>query len=269
MLANEIIQLSRIPETNFRSIIQQALNHTLWYYLVFFDEQDDLEEQLSFLLRESLAKLLFRFFCLQNDLPIEFKPQNEDRYLSFQFQDTSWELINLSVDGPPLKKAAETTALPAMIPSQKIDSSEKDEFGNKIIRWASPANKRVLFTYLHNNSAEENFLKLKLPIGLKQLYQDFFKLKSKGKKIRESDFWKKIKPLGTPEVLLHHKPEFYITAWAGPDHWKFFYSSNAKTFPNITPPAIENKTVLVHRLPAFSRLFPQLDDTINFAEFLN
>lgn len=269
MLTNEIIQLSRIPETNFRTLIQQSLNHALWEYMHFFDEQDDIEKQLSCLLKESLAKLLFRFFCLQNDLPIEFKSQNGDRYLSFEMHDESWELINITVKGPPLKKASETTSLPAMIPSQKFDCSEKDEFGNKIIRWATPVDKRVLFTYLFNNSDDECFLELVLPTGMKQLYQGFFERKSRGKKIRESDFWKKLKPLGPPQFLLHHRPDFYITAWAGPEHWKFFYPTNPSAFPNIISVTPENKTVLVHRLPAFSRLFSQLEIALHFANFLN
>lgn len=269
MLTHEIIQLSRIPETNFRSLIQQALNHSLWHYLLYFDEKDDVEEQFSCLLKESLAKLLFRFFCLQNNLPIEFKSQNGDRFLSFQIGDYNWELINLTVNGPPLKMPSETATLPAIIPSQKFDCTEKDDFGNKIIRWASPSEKRVLFTYLHNNSESECFLELNLPEGLQELYQDFFDRKNKGKKLRESDFWKKIKPLGTPEFTIRHIPEFYITGWAGPEHWKFFYPSDSNAFPNIKPFSKKNKTILVHRLPAFSRLFSQLNEELHFAKFLN
>ena len=30
-----------------------------------------------------------------------------------------------------------------------------------------------------------------------------------------------------------------------------------------------NKAVFIHRLPAFSRLFPQLNDELHFAKFLN
>ena len=104
---------------------------------------------------------------------------------------------------------------------------------------------------------------------MKQLYIDFFKRKKRGKTIRESDFWKKLKPLGTPEFLIHHKPDFYITAWANSEHWKFFYTLNSTAFPYIKTLSDENKTVMMHRLPAFSRLFPQLNNALHFAKFLN
>ena len=269
MLVNDIIQLSRIPETNFRSLIQQSLNHALWHYVLFFDETDDIEKGLLCLLKESLAKLLFRFFCMQNNLPIEFNVQNGDRFLSFLLKDKNWELITLSVDGLPIKMASETISLPAMIPSQKLDSSEKDEFGNTIIRWTSNVDKQVLFTYLHNNSSDKSFIELSLPVGLEQLYKDFFKLKKRGKSLHESDFWKKLKPIGAPDFLIHHKPDFYITAWAGSKHWKFFYALNSSAFPNIETITSENKTVFVHRLPAFSQLFPHLNEAIHFGKFLN
>lgn len=269
MLAQEIIQLSRVPETNFRSLVQQALNHALWHYVLYFDEDDNIEENLLCLLNDSLAKLLFKFFCIQNELPVEFKSQNGDRFLSFKLNDKNWELVNLSVKGHPIELASEVVSLPAMIPAQKFDCTQKDDFGNTLIQWTTSNDKQVLFTYLHNNSADKCFIQLNLPIGLEQVYQDFFKRKNRGKTVRESDFWKKLKPLGTPDFIINHKPDFYITAWAGSEHWKFFYNSGAKAFPNIQTIASKNKTILVHRLPAFSRLFPQLNDELHFARFLN
>lgn len=270
MLTQEIIQLSRIPETNFRSLVQQALNHALWHYILYFsEEQEDIEGSLLCLVNESLSKLLFRFFCMQNALPIEFESQNGGRFLSFRLNEQPWELINLSVGGPPLKKAAETITLPAMIPAQKFDCSQKDDFGNTLIRWTADEDKQVLFTYLYNNSAEECFLELNLPQELKQVYQDFFKRKRSGKILRESDFWKKLKRHNVPNFTIRHKPDFYITAWAGSEHWKFFYNSGAKPFPNIQTVSSENRTLMMHRLPAFSRLFPQLNEALHFAEFLN
>ncbi|MDA3904647.1 MAG: hypothetical protein PF484_01090 [Bacteroidales bacterium] len=269
MLTHEIIQLSRVPETNFRSLIQQALNHALWQYVLYFNDDEDIKHRVLSLLNESFSKLLFRFFCLQNNIAAEFDLQNGNRYLTFKLNDNNWELINLSIYDSPLEFASETTSLPAMIPAQKFDCSQIDEFGNKIIRWITPPEKQVLFTYLHNNSNKENFLHLSLPNGLGQLYKDLFKRKERGKTLKESDFWKKLKPLGTPDFIINHKPDFYITSWAGPEHWKFFYASNAQNFPKIKTHSPKNKTILLHRLPAFSRLFPQFNETLNFAKFLN
>jgi len=269
MLAQEIIQLSRIPETNFHALIQQALNHALWDYTLYFDDEDPLEKRLLGLLNESLAKLLFRFFCIQNKLPIEFKPQNGDRLLSFILEEKNWELINLSIDKPPIKTSSEVISFPAFIPTQKFDCSKKDDFGNTLIRWSESTKKQVLFTYLLDNSDDECYLNLELPIGLKQVYQDIFKRKKHGKNVRESDFWKKLKPLGIPSFKIKHMPRFYIAAWAGTEHWKFFYNSKANLFPNIQTLSTENKAILIHRLPAFSRLFPQLNETLHFAKFLN
>jgi hypothetical protein len=269
MLSQEIIQLSRIPEENYHSLIQQALNHALWHYILHFDEDDDIEKSLLCLLNESLAELLFRFFCIQNKLPVDFKSQNGDRFLSFTLEDKSWELINLSINGSSIRMSTDAISLPAMIPTQKFDCSQKDDFGNTVIRWTTAVDKRVLFTYLHNNSADKCFLKLNLPEGLDQVYSSFFKIKKKGKTPRENDFWKKIKPLRTPDFVINHKPNFYITAWAGVEHWKFFYNSNTKAFPNIQTVCTENKSLMVHRLPAFSRLFPRLNNTLHFAKFLN
>ena len=264
MLVQEIIHLSRIPKTNLNSLIQQALNHALWDYILYFEEENPLEKSLLCLLNESLAKLLFQFFCIQNKLPIEFKPQNGDRLLSFILDEKNWELINLSIKGHPLKTVSEVISFPALIPTQKFDCSKKDDFGNTLIQWSETAEKQVLFTYLLNNSADECFLSLELPIGLEQVYQDFFKRKKRGKNIRESDFWKKLEPLGIPNFKINHEPHFYITAWAGSEHWKFFYNSSANLFPNIQTLSSENKTILIHRLPAFSRLFPQLNETLHF-----
>ncbi len=268
MLAQEIIQLSRIPETNFHSLIQQALNHALWDYILYFDEEDPIEKSLLRLLNESLAKLLFRFFCIQNKLPIEFKPQNGDRLLSFILEEKNWELLNISVEGSLIKTSSEVISLPALIPTQKFDCSTKDDFGNTLIQWSETTKKQVLFTYLLNNSVDECFLSLELPIGLEQVYQDVFKRKKRGKNIRESDFWKKLKPLGIPSFKINHMPHFYIAAWAGSEHWKFFYNYKANLFPNIQTLSTENKAILIHRLPAFSRLFPQLNETLHFAKFL-
>jgi len=269
MLAHEIIQLSRIPDTNFRSLVQQALNHALWDYVLLFDKEGDIETQLPCLVKESLSKLLFRFFCLQNNLPIDFNSNNSERFLSFKHDQNNWELISISIEGPPITKKSETLLFPAMIPSLKLDCTQKDEFGNKIIQWTSPINKQALFVYLHNNSADKSFVELNLPEGLKKLYSDFFTRKNKGQALKESDFWKKLKPLGTPDFLIHHTPDFYITAWAGSDHWKFFYTHNSLAFPYIKTFSEENKAVMMHRLPAFCRLFPQLNDTLHFAKFLN
>lgn len=269
MLAQEIIQLSRIPETNFRSLVQQALNHALWNYVIHFDENDSLEKNLLCLLNESLSKLLFRFFCIQNELPIEFASQNGERFLSFTIEGKNWEHINLSVEGSPIKKATEAISLPAMIPAHKFDCGQKDDFGNSLLQWATSTDKQVVFTYLHNNSADECFLKLDLPAGLEQVYEDLLKRKKQGKTVRESDFWKKLKPLGIPDFIINHKPIFYITGWAGSEHLKFFYNSRAKSFPNIQTVTSENKTILVHRLPAFSGQFPQLNEALHFAEFLH
>jgi len=269
MLAQEIIQLSRIPDSNFRSLVQQAYNHALWNNILYYDQNEDLNKQILDLLKESLSKLLFRFFCLQNRLPIEFNLQNGNRNLSFQIEKQGWELISLAINGCSFKGAADTTSLPALVPAQKFNSTQIDDFGNRIVSWASTTDQQVLFTYLHNNSSEREFLDLILPEGIENLYEDFFDRKQKGKPIREGDFWTKLKPFGIPKFTLHHMPDFFITAWAGPTHWKFFYNALSSSFPNILTFTTNNKAVFIHRLPAFSRLFPQLNDELHFAKFLN
>ena len=268
MLSREIIKLSHVPEINFHSFIEQALNTALWHYVLFFNENDDIDQKLFCLLEESLSKLLFRFFCERNNLAVEFNSENGDRFLSFQIEGDNWELINLSLKRVSAKLNFETVDLPAMIPSNKLDCKEKNEFGAKIIRWKEHDEKKVLFTYLHDNSAKECFLTLKLPKGLKQFYLDFFNQKESVKIMHESDFKKKLGALGKPDFSINHKPEFYITAWASTEHIKFFYTSNPQDFPQIKTSCFENKTVLIHRLPAFSRLFPQLNEKLIFAKFL-
>lgn len=268
MLAREIIKLSHAPDINFHSIVEQALNTALWHYILFFNENDDIDQKLFCLLEESLSKLLFRFFCERNNLAVEFNSDNNDRFLSFQIEGDNWELINLSLKRVSAKLNFESADLPAMIPSNKLDCKGKDKFGARIVRWKEEAEKKVLFTYLHDNSAKECFLTLKLPNGLKQFYLDFFNQKVSIKKMHESDFKKKLDDLGMPEFSINHKPDFYITAWTKTEHLKFFYNSNPQDFPQIKMFCFENKSLLIHRLPAFSRLFPQLNEKLYFGKFL-
>lgn len=269
MLSQEILQLSRIPESNFHALTKQALNQALWQFVLYFEDTNDMETHIPCLLKESLSKLFFRFFCIQNKLPIEFNSTNNERFLSFQFNEQNWEQVHLSLNDNPIQCAQDTDLLPALLPSHKLNCDQKDEYGNKLIKWTTSMDKQVVFTYLNNNSASECFTELVLPRGLERLYQTYFKRKKRGKNLSEIDFWKKLKSFGEPTFSIRHHPDFYITAWAGNEHWKFFYNSKSDDYPKIKSISETNKTIKVHRLPAFSQLFPQFNESLHFAKFLS
>ncbi|HVK97297.1 MAG TPA: hypothetical protein VM368_05735, partial [Flavisolibacter sp.] len=240
---------------------------------------DNLKQKIINIAKGKTAELLFRFFCVHNNINVDFNACSTPFYQKdnrdFVCEKYEWDIKNNFVyhHSPTIHLSEKYINLPALIPDHHAHDqwSKRDQL---YINGTSGV--RYLFTFLKNADyykKGENFIELHLTGEQEQklcsVYLEYYKQHNpSAAPFTENEFWNL---LNIQEKLFSvvHYPQLVITSYADNNHWNLFTSSGPgiKTYcGRLLTTKINNRNTPVRNLPSFLSLFPHLNNELKLAE---
>jgi hypothetical protein len=152
----------------------------------------------------------------------------------------------------------EVIDLPALIPNQPTTAFFKDQWERRSeMKHPTSKSARFVFTFMER-PIKKDFIEISVHQKLKEFYSNIRKKhpfkRDKKAPFAESWFWNEISKVDFPKFLLHQKLRLYITAWAGEEQFPLFFNTEKRSFNSKIYTRIRNKSIKIHRLPAFKHL---------------
>ena len=264
MLAHNIIVVDDLPERIQDRIINKAINYALISISFTYNRMDLklLANRIQNISKGKIAELIFQHYLTQNKTQVDFTSCQTPFYLpdkrDFLMGEYEWDIKNNFVRTPQKLSQDEVIELPALIPNRPSSMYFTDQW-EKRLEMKHPTSKgcRFVFTFMER-PLRQDFIEIKVHPALQTFYQNLkrnFPFKSKDQApFTEAWFWNEISKVDFPTHHLNQELRLYITAWAGEDQFPLFFNTEKRNFDGKIYTRIKNKTIKVHRLPAFGNL---------------
>lgn len=264
MLAHDVIIVDDLPERIENSIINKSINYALISVSYTYNRMDldVLSQRIQNISKGKIAELIFQHYLTQRKTQVDFKSCQTPFYLpdkrDFLMGEYEWDIKNNFVRTPKKLTKEEVIELPALIPNRPTTQYFSDQW-EKRLEMKHPTSKgaRFVFTFMER-PVKKDFIDIFVHPGLRDFYLNIKKKhpyqKDKEPPFTESWFWNEISKVDFPDYQLNQKLRLYITAWAGLEHFPLFFNTEKKNFEGMIYTLIKNKTIKIHRLPAFRDL---------------
>jgi REP element-mobilizing transposase RayT len=264
MLAHNVIVVDELPERIENSIINKSLNYALISvsYTNRMMDPDQIGNRIQNMTKGKIAEYLFQYYVVQQKMQLDFKSCQTPFYLpdkrDFLMGEYEWDIKNSFVRTPQKLTSEKIIELPALIPNRPSTPYFTDQW-EKRNEMKHPVSKgvRYVFTYMER-PIQNDFIDIFVHPKLKDFYLNIKKnhpyQNAKEPPFTESWFWNEISKVDFPKFKLNQKLRLYITGWAGEEQFPLFYNTEKRNFDGMIYTRIKNKTIKIHRLPAFGDL---------------
>jgi hypothetical protein len=264
MLAHDVIIVDELPERIEDSIINKSINYALISISYTYNrmELDLLAQRIQNITKGKIAEYIFQHYLVKQKTLVDFSSCQTPFYLpdkrDFLMGEYEWDIKNNFVRTPQKLSAEEVIELPALIPNRPTTPYFTDQW-EKRLEMKHPTSKgcRFVFTFMER-PVKRDFVEISVHPRLKEFYFNIKKnypyQKDKKPPFTESWFWNEISKVDFPQYELHQKLRLYITSWAGEAHFPLFFNTEKRNFDGMIYTRIKNKTIKIHRLPAFGAL---------------
>lgn len=278
MLARDIIIIDDLPERIETSIVNKAINYAL-ISIIFTHKKldlDKLEDWIQNISKGKIAELIFHHFMTQNKLGINFSSCQTPFYLpdkrDFLLNEYEWDIKNNFVRTHHKASSEQLLDLPALVPNRPSSMYFSDQWEKRFeMKHSTSKGLRFVFTFMER-PLRNDFIDLRIHNSLQSFFERIKKeypYKSKEEApFTESWFWNEMSRVDFPVFKLNQTLRLYITSWAGQEHFPLFFNTDKRNFDGHIYTRIRNKTLKIHRLPAFSSLFPSLSKEMKCGRFL-
>jgi len=279
MLSSEIIIVDQIPNRIKERIINKAINYALLSISFTYNRMDisQLSARIQNITKGKIAELLFQLFMTENKLNVNFSSCQTPFYLpdkrDFLMSEYEWDIKNNFVRKEKQMTSDELLELPALIPNRSFEGSNwQDQWAKREkMMHATSQGARFVFTFMQRPK-QKDFIEVHVHKRLQEFYKDLKKqypyFNREKPPFTESWFWNEMSKVDFPTYELHHDLNLMITAWAGAEHYKYFFDTEHDNFNNLIYTKIKNKTIKIHWLPPFTSLFPRLTKDMQYGRFL-
>ncbi len=256
-----MIIVNQIPVIDYKRIALKAVHYAIISTPFTINRMGigSLEKRITNITKGKLAEGLFRWWALQEKLPIDFSSGSTPFYqvdkFDFAFKGKNWDLKNnFLFHKAELLQEDDYLRLPALVPNRH----SKDQ-------WSKRNEKNFLFTFMKladrpAGQKRQAFLHLDVSneqiLFLKKLVTQY-----QGKTQNEPPytpewFWKEWDYLGPlRNIGLTARPALIIAAYANESCYKSFHDTEARTFLKGTlKTRIRNATCAIGKLKKFESL---------------
>jgi len=264
MLARDIIIIDELPERIEGRIINKAINYAL-IAIPYTQHKMDLNlipNRIQNMVKGKIAELLFHHYLSHLKTLVDFSSCQTPFFLpskrDFLMGEYEWDIKNNFVRTPQKLKLEELIELPALVPNRPSSMYFTDQW-EKRLEMKHPTSKscRFVFTFMER-PPQNDFIDIYVHPKLKAFYQNiktkYPYTKKETPPFTESWFWNEISKVDFPTYHLNQKLRLYITGWAGTNEFPLFFNTDKRNFDQKIYTRIKNKTIKVHRLPAFKHL---------------
>jgi hypothetical protein len=279
MKENEVILVKNIPTKAYEKLAIDAVKYAIISIPFTIDRMGlrNRNQQIFNIAKGKLAEGLFKFFCKENDIEVNFDSCETPFYQidkrDFLMGDSEWDQKNNFIYHPGSQLSShQYTNLPALVPNRpnrKDQWQKREEFYfNKTKSF------KLLFTFMKaadQKRKDNNFFSINLSnkqqAFLDKLYEKYKGLPQKEKPFSVNEFWTKMTYLKDDKISfqLQNKPILVITAYADRNYWNRFFNTEKENFlDGILRTKIRNKTCYLKELPSFLSLFPHLRINLEF-----
>jgi len=264
MLAHDVIIIDDLPERIENSIVNKSINYALISISYTYNrmELDKLAQRIQNISKGKIAEQMFQYYLTQQKTQVDFKSCQTPFYLpdkrDFLMGEYEWDIKNNFVRTPQKLSSEEVIELPALIPNRPTTPYFTDQW-EKRLEMKHPVSKgtRFVFTFMER-PVRKDFIEISVHPKLKEFYfyikKNYPFQKDKKPPFTESWFWNEISKVDFPTHQLNQKLRLYITAWAGEEQFPLFFNTEKRNFDGKIYTRIKNKTIKIHRLPAFRDL---------------
>lgn len=261
MLAHDVIIVDDLPERIENSIVNKSINYALISISYTYNrmEMDKLAQRIQNITKGKIAEQMFQYYLSQQKTQVDFKSCHTPFYLpdkrDFLMGEYEWDIKNNFVRTSQKLTADEVIELPALIPNRPTTPYFTDQW-EKRLEMKHPTSKgaRFVFTFMERPE-KKDFIDISVHSRLKDFYANIKKnypyQKDKKPPFTESWFWNEISKVDFPESHLNQSLRLYITSWAGEEQFPLFFNTEKRNFDGKIYTRIKNKTIKIHRLPAF------------------
>jgi hypothetical protein len=264
MIAKNVIIIDDLSDRLEASIVNKSINYALISISYTYNRMDldKLAQRIQNITKGKIAEHLFQYYLVQQKTQVDFKSCQTPFYLpdkrDFLMGEYEWDIKNNFVRTPQKLLAKEVIELPALIPNKPSTPYFVDQW-EKRLEMKHPTSKgtRFVFTFMER-PVKKDFLEISVHQKLKEFYYNIRKKhpfkRDKKAPFAESWFWNEISKVDFPKFLLHQKLRLFITAWAGEEQFPLFFNTEKRSFNGKIYTRIRNKSIKIHRLPAFKDL---------------
>ncbi|NPD47212.1 MULTISPECIES: hypothetical protein [unclassified Lentimicrobium] len=268
MLSHDIIIIESLPERIVNGVINKAINYAL-LSVAFTTKKINLlslHRKIENITKGQIAELMFQHFMIQNNLRVNYSSCQTPFYLpskrDFLMDEYEWDIKNSFVRTNQDLSPKDIVELPALIPNRPSSPFFTDHWEKRNeMKHKTSCGARFVFTFM-DRPKEMDFIKIKIRahhlLFFETIKSQFPYQRGEKPPFTESWFWNELSKIDFPEYELNQELKLYITAWAGKDHFKYFFNTEQKNFEERIYTKIRNKTIKIHRLPSFVSLFPKL-----------
>lgn len=279
MLARDIIIIDQLPERIQDRIINKAINYALISISFTYNRMDlsQLSNRIQNITKGKIAEYIFQFFMTHNKLEVNFSSCQTPFYLpdkrDFLMAEYEWDIKNNFVRKDKPLTSDDILSLPALIPNRDLGKNATDQWGKRNqMQHPTSQGARYVFTFMERPK-QRDFMDVKMHSSLLSFYENIRKqfpyFNKEKPPFTESWFWNEMSKVDFPGYQINHPLCLVITAWAGDEHFHYFYNTENTNFKGLIYTRILNKTMQVHSLPAFSSLFPKLRKQMEYGRFLS
>jgi hypothetical protein len=279
MKENEVIIVNNIPFDAYKKIAIEAVKYAIISIPFTIDRMGlrNRNRQIFNSAKGKLAEGLFKFFCKENDIEVNFDSCETLFYKidkrDFLMGDSEWDQKNNSIyhEGD-LLTVHQYIDLPALVPNRPnrkdqwqkredfyFDKTKSVKYLFTFMKAADPKKKANSFFFINLSKKQQAFLD--------KLYEKYKGLPQQEKPFSVNDFWEEMSNWKDDQLSfrLYEKPNLVITAFADKNHWELFFDTEQKNFLDGTlRTKIRNKTCYLKELPSFLSLFPFLREGMEF-----
>jgi len=281
MESNEIIKIS-LPKTLFDKAVNDSLDYALLSIPFTFNRMkiNDLSKRIINIAKGKLSEIIFKEFCINNDIPIKvdlcetpfYMPDKKD----FILGNEEWDLKNnfLYHDGPILM-SSEYMQLPAFVPNR----GKWDQWSKKnILLHPTECDESIfLFSFmkgwdLKDKKRDNPFLSFQITkdqsVFLESLQRKYQRKKFDQSPIKISWFWEQMKERSSDYIYhsnLAFRPALILMGYSSKKEWKQFDAISPNTFKsNYFSIRIKNMGASFLNLKSFISLYPHLYEKMTF-----
>jgi len=264
MLAHNVIIIDDLPERIKNSIINKSINYALISISYTYNRMDLdlLAQRIQNISKGKIAELIFQYYLIQKKTQVDFKSCQTPFYLpdkrDFLMGEYEWDIKNNFVRTPQKLTKEEVIELPALIPNRQSTQYFTDQWMKRLeMKHPTSRGSRFVFTFMER-PVKNDFIDIFVHHRLKDFYLNIKKSypfhKDNEPPFTESWFWNEISKVDFPSYNLNQDLRLYITAWAGEEQFSLFFNTEKRSFDGKIYTRIKNKTIKIHRLPAFKDL---------------
>jgi hypothetical protein len=283
MNSSEILVLDRLDTLQNERIMREVISSSLLTF-PFTYQQVELQQikiKIEKLIKGKYAEALFKFFCEENHLPVDFEAcntsYNKPKRRDFIFENIEFDLINNYLYHANERLSGnDYLDLPALLPNKHQYDFWSQRNHCKI---AQSKHAGFVFTFLKNADSfglKKQFFEFDISLAqikfLQELRQSYGNTKVPDKPFDETFFWEEFLNRGGPfEFHFNQKPLLIIGPVASANQWTKFkdMGNQPHTYgKQVLKTVIPNMACKWKELPSFYSTLPHSKNDFKYASLL-